>query len=239
MQVIPGMDILMHKVTCSEDIIWTADFPADHDPVAMAIFWKEQGAESLYVADLEGARYGTPMTLDIIQKIIETVDIKIDLGGGVRSPKSAEKVFDAGVDKIVIGTYAALEKDFIKYMIDTYGDKVIISLGNLNGFVAIHDWTVRLDETVFDFAMRMEDMGAKSIVYNDISRKGVHGGPNMYMIKKMIETINVPLIIGCGISSLEDIKELTKFGNKISAVIIVSALYNQIINYNDALIAAN
>lgn len=238
MEVIPGMDILLENVTNTDDIVWTGDFPAQRDPVTIAKFWKDQGAERLYVSDMEGARYGVPMTLDVIKKISDNVDIKLSLGGGIRSPESAEKVFAAGVDKVVIGTYAALEKDFVKYMIDTYGDKVIVSLGNLNGFVAIHDWTVRLEETVFDFAMRMEDMGAKSIVYNDISRKGVHGGPNMYMIRKMIETTNIPLIIGCGISSLDDIRELKELGDKISGVIMVSALYNRIVDYKDALTAA-
>ena len=238
MEVIPGMDLLGKKVTSAEGIAWIDDFTANHDPISVAKFWKEQGAERLYVADLEGARYGNPMALDIIRGIKDKVDIKISLGGGIRNAQSAKNAFDAGVDKIVIGTYAALENTFAKHMFDTYNDKVIVSLGNLNGYVAIHDWTVRLDETIFEFAEKMQNLGAKCIVYNDISRKGAHGGPNMYMIKKMLEHMSIPLIVGCGISNVDDIKALKKLDG-ILGVIMVSALYQRLISYRDAIEAAN
>ena len=233
MLIIPGMDIMNKKVTTAENIPWLPDITVNHDPVEVASYWKSQGAETLYIADMEGARFGIPITLDIVKNIIEKVGIKVYLGGGIRSAESAKKVFDIGVDKIVIGTNVAFAPEFAKEMFNKYGKNVIVTLGNLNGYVAVQDWTVRLDETIFEFAKRMEDMGAKYIVYNDISRKGAHGGPNLFMIRKMLETVNdITLIVGCGVSSIGDIERLRDMN--VHACIMVTALYNRMVDYKEA-----
>ena len=233
MIISPGMDIMNRKVTTAENIPWLPDIPANHDPIEVAEFWKSQGARRLYIADMEGARFGEPITLDIVKKIIDNVGIKVFLGGGIRSSESAKKAFDIGVDKIVIGTSAAFEPEFAQELFDSYRENVIVTLGNLNGYVAIQDWTVRLEETIFEFAKRMEDMGAKYIVYNDISRKGAHGGPNLYMIKAMLDTVkDITLIVGCGVSTLGDIERLRDMG--IPACIMVTALYNRLVDYKEA-----
>ncbi len=234
MEIIPGMDIINGLVVCAENIDWAGNGPINHDPVNVARFWKDQGARHLYISDLEGARYGKPVHLDIVRKIIDQVDIKVYLGGGIRTALSAREAFEAGVEKAVIGTYAALENDFAAYMFDTYGDKVIVSLGNLNGYVSIHDWTARTEETVYEFAQKMERMGAGTIVYNDVNRKGAHGGINMFTIGKMVEATSIPLIIGCGISALDDIREIKKFEPRVTGAVMVSALYKNLIAYEDA-----
>lgn len=233
MLIIPGMDIMNKMVVTAENIPWLPDIKVNHDPVEVASYWKSQGAETLYIADMEGARFGSPVSLDIVKNIINKVGIKVFLGGGIRSTETAKKVFDTGVDKVVIGTSVAFEPEFAQEMINNYGENVIITLGNLNGYVAVQDWSVRLDETIFEFAKRMEDMGAKYIVYNDIARKGAHGGPNFFLIRKMMEVIkDMTLIVGCGVSSIGDIERLRDM--KIPACIMVTALYNRMVDYKEA-----
>ncbi len=238
MEIIPGMDIINGLVVCPENIDWAGNGPINHDPVNVARYWKSQGAKHLYISDLEGARYGKPIHLDIVRQIVNKVNIKVYLGGGIRTAESAELAFEAGIEKAVIGTYAALENDFAQYMFDTYGDKVIVSLGNLNGYVSIHDWTVRTEETVYEFARRMENMGASTIVYNDVNRKGAHGGINMHTIRKMLEATSLPLIIGCGISAITDITDLKQYEPRIAGAVMVSALYKNLISYKAASKAA-
>lgn len=233
MVIIPGMDIMNSKVTTAENVPWVPDFPVNHDPIEIAAYWKEQGAGRLYVSDMEGARFGEPITLNIIKRIVDEVGIKIFLGGGIRSTDTAKRAFDVGVEKIVIGTSIAFEPDFGKEMLAKYRENIIVSLGNLNGYVAVQDWSVRLDETIFEFAQKVQDWGAKYIVYNDIARKGAHGGPNLFMIKKMLEAIpDLTLMVGCGISSLGDIERLRDL--KIVACIMVTALYQNMVSYKDA-----
>ncbi|MBR4748339.1 MAG: hypothetical protein IK083_02030 [Abditibacteriota bacterium] len=238
MEIIPGMDIINGQVVCAENIDWAGNGPIDHDPVNVARYWKSQGARHLYISDLEGARYGKPMHLDIVANIIKNVNIKVYLGGGIRNADAAARAFDAGIEKAVIGTYAALENDFAKYMFDTYKGRIIVSLANMNGYVSIHDWTARTEETVYEFAGRMEKMGAGTIVYNDVNRKGAHGGINLHTIQRMLSSTALPIIIGCGISDIDDIRELKKFGDRISGAVMVSALYKNLISYKDAAAAA-
>jgi len=238
MVIIPGMDIMNGMVTNAENIPWIENVIANHDPVEVANLWKSKGAKRLYIADLDGSRYGYPVSLDQVKDIVDKVGIKVFLGGGIRNSDNAKKVFDIGVDKIVIGTNLALEPDFAKEMFQNYRENVIVALGNMHGFVAIHDWTVRSDETIYDFAKRMEGMGAKYIVYNDIERKGAHGGPNLPVIEEMLRTIkDTTLIVGCGVSSLGDIERLRELN--INACVMVTALYNKMIDYNDAVLVGN
>lgn len=238
MVIIPGMDIMNGMVTNAENIPWIENVIANHDPVEVANLWKSKGAKRLYIADLDGSRYGEPVSLNQVKDIVDNVGIKVFLGGGIRNADNAKRVFDIGVDKIVIGTSLALEPEFAQEMFDKYRENVIVALGNLHGYVAIQDWAVRLDETIFEFAKRMEGMGAKYIVYNDIDRKGAHGGPNLPIIEKMHEIAKrITLIVGCGVSSLGDIERLRELN--INACIMVTALYNKMIDYNDAVLVGN
>ena len=233
MVIIPGMDIMSKKVNNAQNIPWLPDIRINHDPVDVAAYWKKQGAERLYIADMDGARFGEPENLDVVKRIIDNVDIKVFLGGGIRSADSAKRAFDIGVKKIVIGTSVAFAPEFGEEMFSKYREDVIVTLGNINGYVAIQDGAAHTDESVFDFAKRMEDQGAKYIVFNDIQRKGAHGGPNMYLIQKIKERLKeATLIVGSGVSTLGDIERLREL--KIVAAIMVTALYYNMVDYKEA-----
>ncbi|MCE5323866.1 1-(5-phosphoribosyl)-5-((5-phosphoribosylamino)methylideneamino)imidazole-4-carboxamide isomerase [bacterium] len=238
MEVIPGIDLLDDKCVCPVHMSFGQNTPHSHDPGHVAKTWADQGARRLYLADLEGARMGEPQNLKAVKMIIETAKIPVDLGGGIRSVDTAKRVLDLGVGRIVVGTSAALEDQFAKELFSTLGDRTILSLASLNGYVAVRDWQARTDERADDFAKRMCDLGARRIVFTDVSRKGMHGGVNIIAVKRMAEKLNVPIIASGGVSSLIDIQELKALEPiGVEGVVLVTAIYSGTINLADAIAA--
>ena len=163
MVIIPGMDIINKNVAgLANNVDWSPDVEINRDPVEMASYWKAQGAKRLYIADLDGANNGSLQNLYRIEEIINKVGIRVFLGGGIRDEETVKYVFDIGVEKIVLGTSIALDPVFGENMIKKYGEKIIVSLGNLNGYVAVNDWQARTEETIFQFAERMETLALNS-----------------------------------------------------------------------------
>jgi phosphoribosylformimino-5-aminoimidazole carboxamide ribotide isomerase len=196
----------------------------------------DEGARRLYLADLDGARMGKPANLDAVRRIIDSTQIPVDLGGGIRSLETAQKVLDLGVDRIVVGTTAALDTDLAKDIFGNIADKTILSVGSLYGYVAVRDWQARTDERAEDFAGRMVDLGAKRIVYTDVGRKGMHGGVNASAIRRIAKALGVPVIVSGGISSLDDLKEIKameQYG--VEGAVVVTAIYSGTINLREAI----
>ena len=207
-----------------------------HDPGELASMWVKEGARRLYLADLDGARGGEPMNLSAVKKIVQVGGVPVDLGGGIRALETARRVLDLGVDRIVIGTTAALDMDFARALFESLGEKVIISVASLNGYVAVRDWQARTDERAEDFAKRMCDLGARRIVYTDVSRKGMHGGMNTLAVKRMAETLDVPVIASGGVSSLDDIRRLKALEPLgVEGVVVVTALYSGAVKLKEAI----
>jgi len=241
MEVIPGMDLMDGKSVCPVHMSFS-DTPAfSHDPAEVARTWAKEGARRLYLADLDGARMGAPRNLAAVKAILEAVPeaFGIDLGGGIRTLDTAMRVLDAGVDRIVVGTAAALDADLARAIFGAIGERTILSVASLNGYVAIRDWQARTDERADDFVKRMVDLGARRIVFTDIARKGLHGGVNVAAVRRMAESVDVPVIASGGVRSLDDIgalKALEPLG--VEAVVVVTALYSGTIRLSDAIAAA-
>ncbi len=240
MEVIPGIDLLDGKCVCPVHMSFADACPFSHDPAVVAQTWADQGAGRLYLADLDGARMGSPQNLAAVRRIIESARIPVDLGGGIRSLDTAKRVLDLGVDRIVVGTSAALETDFAAQIFGAVGEHTILSVASLNGYVAVRDWQARTDERAEDFARRMVSLGARRLVYTDVSRKGMHGGINVAGVKRMAQAMSVPVIASGGVSSLEDIRELRAIEQiGIEGVVVVTALYSGTIKLSDAIEAAS
>ncbi|MCX6344500.1 MAG: HisA/HisF-related TIM barrel protein [Armatimonadetes bacterium] len=213
--------------------------PHPTDPEYVASAWALQGAKRLFIADLEGARMGEPQNLKAVRQIIETTKLPVDLGGGIRSLDAAKRVLDMGVDRIVIGTGAALEINFAREIFSAYGDRVILSLASLNGYVAIRDWQARTDERADDFAKRMCDLGARRLVFTDVSRKGMRGGVNVTAVARMARILQIPIIASGGVSNLSDIEELKSLESAgLEGVIIVTAIYSGSLKLSEAIAVA-
>jgi phosphoribosylformimino-5-aminoimidazole carboxamide ribotide isomerase len=209
-----------------------------HDPEEVAKAWADQGARRLYIADLDGARMGRPVNLEAARKIINAAGIPVDLGGGTRSVENVRTLLDAGVDRVVVGTSAALENDLAADLFGTLADKLILSIASLNGYVAVRDWQARTDERAEDFGKRMCGLGAKRVVFTDVSRKGMHGGINVPAVKRIVQVLNVPVIASGGVSSVEDIRDLKALEPLgVEGVVVVTAIYSGAMKLADAIAA--
>jgi len=236
MDVVPGMDLMDGKCVCHVRMSFSETLPFSHDPVDIAKLWVDQGARRLYIADLDGARLGSPQNLQAVKDIVDATGIPIDLGGGIRTIDTARRLLEMGVDRVVVGTTAALENSLAKEIFGAIGDRTVLTVASLNGYVAVRDWQARTDERTDDFVERMVTLGARRIVYTDVSRKGMHGGVNTIAVKRMAQTLNVPIIASGGVSNLDDIralKSLEPLG--VEGVVVVTAIYSGAIKLSDAI----
>jgi phosphoribosylformimino-5-aminoimidazole carboxamide ribotide isomerase len=238
LDVIPGIDLIDGKCVCPVHMPFGPAPTLSHDPAEIAKMWADQGARRLYVADLDGARMGRPINLEAAKKIIKAGGIPVDLGGGTRSAETVKILLEAGADRVVVGTSAALEEDLAREVFGAYADHLILSMASLNGYVAIRDWQARTDELAEDFGKRMCALGAKRVVFTDVSRKGMHGGVNVPAVKRIAQALNVPVIASGGVSSLDDIRELKALEPLgVEGVVVVTAIYSGAVKLADAIAA--
>jgi phosphoribosylformimino-5-aminoimidazole carboxamide ribotide isomerase len=240
MEIIPGIDLMDGECVCPVHRPFADEVGFPHDAAEVARMWAGEGARRLYLADLDGARMGQPQNLEAVRRIIRAAQIPVDLGGGIRSLTTAKRVLDLGVDRIVVGTAAALDARLAARIFGTLTDRAILSLASLNGYVAVRDWQARTDERADHFARRMTKIGARRIVFTDVSRKGMHGGVNIAAITRMAQILDVPIIAAGGVSSIDDllaIKRLEPMG--IEGVVLVTAIYSGTITLRDAIAACS
>jgi phosphoribosylformimino-5-aminoimidazole carboxamide ribotide isomerase len=187
--------------------------------------------------DLDGAFSGVPKNLASVKKIIRAVDIPVEFGGGVRDKGTAEKIFALGAKRIVLGTKAIEDQDFLKDMLREYQDKIIVSIDAKNGSVLTEGWqSAKTDLKAVEFALRLEDLGFGEIIYTDTSLDGTLKGPNLRSIEELLKGTGLKIIASGGISSLEDLKKLKELNRKrISGVIVGKALYENRFTLKEAI----
>lgn len=236
MEIIPGIDLVRGECVCPAHSSFAAQAGFSHDPARVAELWANQGARRLYLADLDGARMGEPSNLDAVRRIMKAANIPVDLGGGIRSLDTAKKVLDLGVDRIVVGTTAALDTNLANDIFGNLSENTVLSVGSLNGYVAVRDWQARTDERAEDFAGRMVQLGAKRIIFTDVTRKGMHSGINASAIRRMAKAIGVPIIVSGGISSIEDLREIKAMEPLgVEGAVVVTAIYSGAIDLREAI----
>lgn len=236
MDVIPGIDLMRGECVCAVHRSFAENPGFLHDPVSVAALWASEGAQRLYLADLDGARMGQPANLAAVQRIIEATNLPVDLGGGIRSLDAAKRVLDLGVDRVVVGTTAALDDALAETIFGAIGDRAILSIASLNGYVAVRDWQARTDERAEAFAKRMVSLGAKRVVFTDVSRKGMRGGVNTHAIERMATTLDVPVIASGGVSNLDDLRDLKKLEPiGVEGAVVVTAIYSGAVKLADAI----
>ncbi len=193
------------------------------------------GATRLHIVDLDGAARGEPVNIDIITQIASVMIIPTQIGGGIRSIETMEKLLKIGIDRIILGTAAVEEPQLVAKACRRFGNSVIVSLDARDGFIAIHGWTKETVLDVVEYARQLVATGVKRFIYTDIARGSTLTEPNFTGIFNLVDTIGLPVIAAGGISSLSHLKILNKLG--VEGAIVGKALYSGDINLKQALAA--
>ncbi len=227
MKIIPAIDIKNGKCVRLFQGDMDKETIYSDNPSAMAKKWESQGASLLHVVDLDGAVKKRPENIESIKDIIKSVDIPIQLGGGIRNINIIKYLFDIGVKRVVIGTEAVKNIDFIKEATERFPDRIIIGIDAKNGMVAIEGWKEITNIDVISLAQEFTKFKINSINFTDIHRDGTEKGPNIKETEKLAKAVSIPIIASGGVSNIDDIKKifsLKEYG--VEGVIIGRALYN-------------
>ena len=206
------------------------------DPVSVAKRWEDEGAEFLHIVDLDGAVSGVPKNKEIIESIIKSVKIPLEVGGGIRNIETIKEYFSIGAKKVVIGTVAWENPILISEVCKVFPERIIVGIDAKNGNVAVRGWEDVTETSASTLAKRFEGMGISGIIYTDISRDGTLSGPNIDSIKSFAKSISIPVIASGGVSDINDIKNIMKLKKHgVDGVIIGKALYSGSVNLREAI----
>lgn len=204
-----------------------------NEPLEVAKKFEDAGATHLHLVDLEGAKNGYPGNLETIRKIVEETNLFTEVGGGIRTIDTAKAYIESGVDRIILGTAAVENEDFLKEALNLFGDKVAVGVDLKDGFVAIKGWTEKSALSAQDFLSKMENLGVKTVICTDISRDGAMQGSNNELYKELSESYKIDLVASGGVSDIDDIKTLTHMG--LYGAIIGKAYYIGAIDLKEAI----
>jgi len=205
------------------------------DPVALARFWQDQGAEALHVVDLDAARTGELMNFDILERIVRSLDIPVQYGGGIRSAKNLALVAGIGVHWVVMGTAAVTALDLLDDSVKWLGERLVVGLDCTDGMVTTHGWQQRSQMSAIHFSKILVDHGVKRAVYTDTARDGMLGGPNLIGLRDLAEVTPLELVLSGGIALLDDLRRLKKLDvPNVAGVIVGRALYEKAFTLADA-----
>ncbi|NBG87515.1 1-(5-phosphoribosyl)-5-[(5-phosphoribosylamino)methylideneamino]imidazole-4-carboxamide isomerase [Isachenkonia alkalipeptolytica] len=193
------------------------------DPRIVAKQWQRAGAKALHIVDLNGAKEGSLKNLSVIEGIIKDTGLPLQFGGGVRNMKTLELLITLGVQRVILGTAALEDPEFLEEALQTFGDKIAVSIDTNKGFVALEGWLKISEVKGLDFARALEEKGLKTLVYTDILKDGMLQGPNFSMYRELAENTSLNIIASGGVSTPEDVKRLQDLG--LYGAIVGRALY--------------
>jgi phosphoribosylformimino-5-aminoimidazole carboxamide ribotide isomerase len=236
LEVIPAIDILAGRcVRLVQGDYSQAQTFAD-DPVAMAQQWAAEGATRMHVVDLDGAKAGHPVNLAAIAAIARNVEIPVQVGGGLRDRASVISLFEAGVERVILGTVAVEQPDLVAQLCADFPGQIVVGIDARNGQVAIRGWLETSTVQATDLAQRMANFGAAAIIYTDIHRDGTLQGPNLDALRELATAIAIPVIASGGVSSITDLFNLLALEPLgMTGVIVGKALYTGDISLRAAL----
>jgi len=203
-------------------------------PIDQAKKYKDFGFNYLHIVDLDGALTGETINLNIIEDIINKLNIKIEIGGGIRSLDKIQNYIDIGVDKVILGSAAVKDKSLLKEACKSYKNQIALGLDAKKGFIAISGWKEETDLNALEFLKDVNNFGISRLIYTDIERDGTKTNPNLEETIKVAEISNSPVIVSGGVSSIKDIENIKSLNNKnIEGVIVGKAIYDGDINLKE------
>ena len=194
-------------------------------PVDQAGKYRDHGFKNLHIVDLDGALTGETVNLDIIQKIVGKFDLKIEIGGGIRNFESIQKYIDAGAEKVILGSAAIKDKNFLKEACEKFPNKIALGLDAKDGYLSVSGWKENSNKLTLDYLKEVNDYGISRLIYTDINRDGTKQSPNFIETAKVADKSNCPVIISGGVSSIDDIKKAKNLKN-IEGIIVGKAIYD-------------
>ena len=209
------------------------------DPVSMAEHWQNLGAQYLHIVDLDGAVEGVPKHLPQIEAIAKKLVIPVQVGGGIRNMETVQAYQSCGVDRVVVGTAALQDTEFLAVIAQQYPQKILVGIDVKQGLVAVHGWKTVSTLTPQQVFHSMRDLPLGGIVFTDISRDGMLRGPNISALQEAAEVSPVPIIASGGVTALEDVQAIREIQGNISGVIIGKALYEGALDLKAALALVN
>ena len=227
MKIFPAIDIKDKKCVrlIKGDFENKTEYKAS--PIDQAAKYKDHGFKNLHIIDLDGALTGKTINLDIIKEIVSKYDLKIEIGGGVRNIDSIKQYIDVGVEKVILGSGAIKNKDFLRTACEKFKNQIALGLDEKDGNLCVSGWKEDLNIKTINFLKEVNDFGISRIIFTDINRDGMKTSPNYKETIKIAEISNCPVVISGGVSSLNDIKKAKDLDNKkIEGIIVGKAIYD-------------
>ena len=226
MKIFPAIDIKDRK--CVRLIKGDFDNKTEYEisPINQAERYKNHGFKNLHIVDLDGALTGETINLDIIGEIVSKFDLNIEIGGGIRNFKSIQKYMDAGIEKVILGSAAIKDKNFLKKACQKFPEKIALGLDAKDGYLSISGWKEDSNQMTLDFLKEVNNYGVSRLIYTDINRDGMKTGPNFEETAKVADISNCPVIISGGVSSIDDIKKSKGLNKNIEGIIVGKAIYD-------------
>lgn len=236
MYIIPAIDLIGGKAVRLMKGDYNKVTVYNDEPAEVAKQFEAAGAKLLHVVDLDGAKDGTTANFDTVKKIIDTTGLSVEIGGGVRDIERVKKYVDIGVDRIIIGTAAVTDPEFLEEAVKLYGERIVVGVDVKDGYVAIKGWLETSELACFDFCEKLADMGVKTVICTDISKDGMMSGTNLELYRELSGRFGMNIIASGGVSSLDDVRSLARMD--IYGAILGKALYTGAVDLADAIAEA-
>ena len=225
MKILPAIDIKDKK--CVRLVKGDFENKTEYklSPVEQAGKYKDHGFKNLHIVDLDGALTGETVNLNIIKDIVGKFDLKVEVGGGIRSIDSIKKYIDSGVEKVILGSAAIKDKNFLKEACEKFLNRIALGLDAKNGHLSVSGWKENSNQLTLDYLKEVNDYGVSRLIYTDIDRDGMKQSPNFDETSRVAELSKCPVIISGGVSSINDIRK-AKSLNNIEGIIVGKAIYD-------------
>ena len=203
------------------------------NPIEIAYDFEKNGAKFIHMVDLEGAKNGTTPNIEIVKEVATKTSLFVEIGGGIRNLETVEKYLNAGVSRVILGTSAVTDEDFLKEAISKYGDKIAVGADVKDGYIAIKGWIEKSEYSLDEFLSKMQKLGVKTIICTDISKDGAMRGTNLELYKELSEKYSLDIVASGGVSTIDDIKALREMN--LYGAIIGKAYYTGAIDLKEAI----
>ena len=233
MNIIPAIDLIDGKAVRLQKGDYNKITVYSDSPEKVAKYFYDCGARYLHVVDLDGAKSGKADNFETIKRIVDAVDLSVEVGGGIRSLDVVKKYVDIGVDRIILGTAAITDPEFLKEAVELYGNRITVGVDIKDGMVAIKGWTEVSAVSCEDFCRQLEELGVSSVICTDISKDGMMSGTNLELYKSLNRDFSINIIASGGVSTLDDISALKKMD--VFGAILGKALYMGAIDLKEAI----